>query len=101
LRTGGSPMRTRDECSYKSANCGASRLHTGSYFTLTAVLLASTVTFASNRYHDSDYRHWTQPGTDIPVPDEKIIRERNPSGEDGHLCNSSGKVIYFVPPSGK
>jgi hypothetical protein len=65
-------MRTRDERSYKSANCGASRLHTGSYFTLTAVLLASTVAVPSkaeeidhHRYHDSDYRHWKQPGTDI------------------------------------
>jgi hypothetical protein len=99
-------------------------------------------------HHESDYRFWKQPGTDISccsdhdcapvkaelregkwfalrqnewfdvpdekgpgewlplrqsqwieVPDAKIIRERNPTVEGGHLCYSSGKVICFVPPN--
>jgi hypothetical protein len=100
-------------------------------------------------YHESHYRHWKQPGTNISccsdhdcapvkaelrqgqwfalrenernadpdemsqyqwglklrqsewiaVPDAKIIRERNPTVEGGHLCYSSGKVICFLPPN--
>ncbi len=36
----------------------------------------------------------------IDIPDDRIIRERNPSSEDGHLCYNYGKVLCFVPPFG-
>ena len=35
----------------------------------------------------------------LKVPDNKIVRERNPSGEEGHLCwNQYSGVLCFVPP---
>lgn len=78
-------------------------------------------------HHDNHYRFWKQPGTDvsccsdhdcapvkaelrqgrwyalwlrewIAVPDTRIIRERNPTIEGGHLCYSDGKVVCFLPP---
>lgn len=33
----------------------------------------------------------------IDIPDSKIIRERNPTGQDAHLCWSFGRVLCFVP----
>lgn len=34
----------------------------------------------------------------IPVPDAKIIRERNPSGQESHLCWTPARgIICFVP----
>ena len=80
-----------------------------------------------NKYHASDYQYWKQPGTNasccndhdcapvpaefrnnqwfakrqgewIPIPWERIIRERNPSPEAGHLCYTYGRVLCFVPP---
>jgi len=33
----------------------------------------------------------------IDIPDDKIIRERNPTGQDAHLCWSFGRVLCFVP----
>ena len=79
-------------------------------------------------HHESDYRLLKQPGTDssccsdqdcapvkaelrqgqwfafrqskwIAVPDEKIIRERNPTVEGGHLCYLRGVVVCFLPPN--
>lgn len=35
----------------------------------------------------------------IPVPDAKMIRERNPNGQDGHLCWTPERgAICAVPP---
>lgn len=36
----------------------------------------------------------------IKIPDDRIVRERNPSGEEAHLCfNKFTKAILcFVPP---
>ncbi len=35
----------------------------------------------------------------LKIPDNKIVRERNPSGEEGHLCwNQYSGVLCFVPP---
>lgn len=34
----------------------------------------------------------------IEIPDTKIIHERNPSGQDAHLCWSTGRVLCFSPP---
>jgi hypothetical protein len=34
----------------------------------------------------------------IPIADGKIVRERNPTGQDAHLCWSFGRVLCFVPP---
>jgi len=35
----------------------------------------------------------------LKVPDTKIIRERNPSHEEGHLCwTPSAGIVCFVPP---
>jgi hypothetical protein len=79
------------------------------------------------KYHASDYQYWKQPGTNasccndhdcapvraefrnnqwfakhggewIPIPWERIIRERNPSPVEGHLCYTFGRVLCFVPP---
>lgn len=33
----------------------------------------------------------------IDIPDSKVIRERNPTGQDAHLCWSFGRVLCFVP----
>ena len=34
----------------------------------------------------------------IPVPDSKVLRERNPSGQDAHVCWTPNRgVICFVP----
>jgi hypothetical protein len=35
----------------------------------------------------------------VQIPDERIIRERNPTPEQAHLCYLYGKVLCFVPPS--
>jgi hypothetical protein len=43
------------------------------------------------KLHDSS--EWVQ------IPDERIIRERNPTPEQAHLCYLYGKVLCFVPPS--
>lgn len=37
-------------------------------------------------------------GVWIEIPDDRIIRERNPGSEDGHLCYNYGRVLCFVPP---
>lgn len=45
--------------------------------------------------------HWTAKRDDgvwIEIPDSKIIRERNPNGQDAHLCYNYGLVLCFVPP---
>lgn len=35
----------------------------------------------------------------LPIPEAKIIRERNPSTEEAHLCwTPSSGVLCFVPP---
>lgn len=38
----------------------------------------------------------------IKIPDSKIIRERNPAGEEAHLCASKAitgwNILCFVPP---
>jgi len=43
------------------------------------------------KLHDSS--EWVQ------IPDERIIRERNPTPEQAHLCYLYGEVLCFVPPS--
>jgi hypothetical protein len=35
----------------------------------------------------------------VQIPDERIIKERNPTPEQGHLCYLYGRVLCFVPPS--
>jgi hypothetical protein len=35
----------------------------------------------------------------VIVPDDRILRERNPDVERAHLCFSYGRVLCFVPPS--
>jgi hypothetical protein len=35
----------------------------------------------------------------VIVPDDRILRERNPDVERTHLCFNSGRVLCFVPPS--
>lgn len=45
--------------------------------------------------------HWTakrDDGTWVDIPDERVIRERNPNGQDAHLCYNYGMVLCFVPP---
>lgn len=47
--------------------------------------------------------HWLawvrQTGEWIVIPDAKVIRERNPNGQDAHLCWTPLRgVICFVPP---
>jgi hypothetical protein len=107
------------------------------FFSLTATFIMGMIVVAvapwaeetgHHRYHDSDYRHWKQPGTDVSccsdqdcapvkaelrlghwwalrqsewvaVPDEKIISVSNPTIEGAHLCYSKGKVLCFVPPN--
>jgi hypothetical protein len=39
-----------------------------------------------------------QEGRWIEIPHERMIRERNPSGQEAHLCWSYGRVLCFVPP---
>ena len=35
----------------------------------------------------------------LPIPDAKLIRERNPSGQDAHLCWTLARgVLCFLPP---
>ena len=35
----------------------------------------------------------------LEIPDERVIRERNPGGQDGHLCWTPARgVLCFVPP---
>jgi len=36
----------------------------------------------------------------LPIPDAKVLRERNPNVFDGHLCwTPSAGVLCFVPPN--
>jgi hypothetical protein len=45
--------------------------------------------------------HWValrDDGVWVDIPDDKIIRERNPGSEDAHLCFNYGQVLCFVPP---
>jgi len=42
------------------------------------------------KLHDSS--EWAQ------IPDERIVRERNSTPEQAHLCYLFGKVLCFVPP---
>jgi hypothetical protein len=38
-------------------------------------------------------------GAWLRIPDGKVLRERNPSGEEGHLCwTPASGVLCFVPP---
>lgn len=38
-------------------------------------------------------------GAWLPIPDHRIVRERNPNVFDGHLCwTKESGVICFVPP---
>ena len=41
----------------------------------------------------------TDDGQWVIVPDDRIIRERNPDVERAHLCFNYGRVLCFVPPS--
>jgi len=41
----------------------------------------------------------TDDGQWVIVPDDRIIRERNPDVERAHLCFNYGHVLCFVPPS--
>jgi hypothetical protein len=41
----------------------------------------------------------TDDGRWVIVPDDRIIRERNPDAERAHLCFNHGRVLCFVPPS--
>lgn len=36
----------------------------------------------------------------IKIPDDRIVRERNPSGEEAHLCFNqyTKSILCFVPP---
>lgn len=53
---------------------------------------------AASRYDGKSW--WAKhDGYWIKVPDDKIIRERNPMPEQGHLCiNGTGEVLCYVPP---
>lgn len=44
------------------------------------------------------FAYLTHEGRWVEIPDNRIIRERNPTGESAHLCFSYGKVLCFVPP---
>ena len=113
------------------APCISTRLQLGltvAFFALPVAVAPKAEELGHQYYHDSDYRHWKQPGTNISccsdqdcapvraelrqsqwfalrqgkwiaVPDEKIIRVSNPAVESGHLCYSKGKVVCFVPPN--
>jgi hypothetical protein len=35
----------------------------------------------------------------VQIPDDRIIKERNPTPEQAHLCYLYGQVLCFVPPS--
>ena len=37
-------------------------------------------------------------GVCVDIPDDLILRERNPGSEDAHLCFNYGRVLCFVPP---
>jgi hypothetical protein len=39
-------------------------------------------------------------GEFIPIPDSRIIREKNPDPNRAHLCYAYGRVLCFVPPFG-
>lgn len=41
----------------------------------------------------------TDDGSWVIVPDDRILRERNPDVERAHLCFSYGRVLCFLPPS--
>jgi len=50
------------------------------------------------RLINGDWQAWLrQEDRWIDIPDGKIVRERNPTGQDAHLC-WSGRVLCFVPP---
>lgn len=49
--------------------------------------------------------HWVARRPDgvwIDIPDERIIKEKNPdpTGSRAHLCYYYGQVLCFVPPTG-
>ncbi len=52
------------------------------------------------RIRDGRRQAWVrQTNSWLVVPDEKILRERNPNGQDAHLCWTPDRgVICFVPP---
>jgi hypothetical protein len=41
----------------------------------------------------------TDDGQWVNIPDNRILRERNPDAERAHLCFSYGRVLCFVPPN--
>ena len=48
-----------------------------------------------------DWYAWERFGSQwIKIPDDRIVRERNPSGEEGHLCFNkyTKQILCFVPP---
>lgn len=50
---------------------------------------------------NGDWYAWLrQEGRWIKIPDQHIVRERNPSGEEGHLCYNewTKQILCFVPP---
>ena len=57
-------------------------------------------TEAELRGSGKDIQWWAKRDTGdwIPIPDSKIIRERNPdlSGVTAHICEQNGKVLCFV-----
>jgi len=60
-------------------------------------------TRAELRRGDDGVARWhawlRQEGRWLPIPDAKVIRERNPSGQDAHLCwTPTAGVLCFSPP---
>jgi len=49
---------------------------------------------------NGDWYAWERHiGSWLKIPDNKFIRERNPSMEEGHLCWSpTAGILCFVPP---
>jgi hypothetical protein len=50
---------------------------------------------------NGDWYAWERfSGQWIHIPDKHIVRERNPSGEEGHLCFNqyTKQIMCFVPP---
>lgn len=56
------------------------------------------------RIRDGHWQAWLrQESRWLDIPDNKLIRERNPSGEEAHLCATksafgSWSILCFVPP---
>jgi hypothetical protein len=53
------------------------------------------------RVVNGQWQAWVrQQGIWIPIPEAKILREKNPNIFDGHLCWTPDRgVICFVPPN--